>query len=220
MDSARLKATGEIIEAETLGSDDEEVDHDAYVCKGCPIKVNPAAYSPTNRVRAYFRLLPGTDHTDECGVDLEKRLIARAWKERVSNERNTLPFPHVSRLVLINRRTVLDHAAAPTGERGQSEGRDKKGASSSEGEAMGHHKRVANTIRPICRTFRDFPYDRTLDLEVPNVDGTNYLTVFKKLAHDQLRAYPVPKIFYAPVRFNHARVSDNSIEVDLDSGTR
>ena len=60
MDSAQDKITGEIVEAEQLWLI-PEVDKDRYVCRGCGIKLTPAAYRPENVVRPYFTARDG-DH--------------------------------------------------------------------------------------------------------------------------------------------------------------
>ena len=60
MDSAQDKITGEIVEAEQLWLI-PVVDKDRYVCRGCGIKLTPAAYRPENVVRPYFTARDG-DH--------------------------------------------------------------------------------------------------------------------------------------------------------------
>jgi hypothetical protein len=66
----------------------------------------------------------------------------------------------------------------------------------------------------------NFSYDRNIDLAILGVDGTNYLSCFKKLAWLELRVYASQKVFYASVLWNQPRVTETFIEIDLDAGTR
>lgn len=83
-----------------------------------------------------------------------------------------------------------------------------------------NRRRVASTIRPICRTFINFPYDRDLELEVPGIDATKYLSVFKKLKWDELAFYPDTRIIYAAIRWSRPLDTDDFLEIALDTGER
>ncbi|WP_104657868.1 hypothetical protein [Ralstonia insidiosa] len=217
MDSAQDKITGEIVEAEQLWLI-EHVDKDRYVCRGCGIKLTPAAYRPENVVRPYFTARDG-DHKPDCDVDGERKLVAKGKKQRLSTPKDGFPAPYPSRLVLRDQRAITGDANdgggdAPAG------GATRQRENGNHDSPTANRRRVANTIRPICRTFIDFPYDRDLELNVPGIDATNYLSVFKKLKWDELARYPDTKIFYAAIRWSKPLDSDDYLEVSLDAGER
>jgi hypothetical protein len=168
MDSAQDKFTGEIVEAEQLWLVDN-VDKDRYICRGCGIKVTPASYRPENLVRPYFTARDG-DHESKCDVAGEKKLVARGKKGRLSTATEGFPAPYPSRLVLRELRAVVDSNGSDAGDRLRAEDNGRRRTSDG-GTSTPNRRRVANTIRPICRTFINFPYDRHLDLEVPGIDA-------------------------------------------------
>jgi len=217
MNSAQDKYTGAIVEAEELWLI-ENVDHDRYVCRGCGIKVTPASYRPENVVRPYFTTRDG-DHKSGCDVDGETKLVSKGRKGRVSTPRHGFPSPYPSRLVLRNERYVVGDCE-PVSERANSE---KNTAKSSEGigaALISTHRRAANSIRPICRTFINFPFDRDLELTIPGIDTATYRSVFKKLKWDELIFYPKARLFYAAIRWNKPVDTEDYLEVLLDAGER
>ncbi|WP_176330965.1 hypothetical protein [Burkholderia vietnamiensis] len=217
MDSAQDKITGEIVEAEQLWLI-PEVDKDRYVCRGCGIKLTPAAYRPENVVRPYFTARDG-DHKPGCDVDGEKKLVTKGKKKRLSTLKEGFPAPYPSKLVLRDVRAI-------TGEPGGGDndvtagGGTRRTDDGNSGTSTSNRRRVANTIRPICRTFINFPYDRDLELEVPDIDATKYLSVFKKLKWDELAQYPDARIFYAAIRWSKPLETDKFLEVTVDAGER
>ncbi|MBR8218429.1 hypothetical protein [Burkholderia vietnamiensis] len=99
MDSAQDKITGEIVEAEQLWLI-PVVDKDRYVCRGCGIKLTPAAYRPENVVRPYFTARDG-DHKPGCDVDGEKKLTTKGKKRRLPDAKQ------IGQLTLANSRGVI-----------------------------------------------------------------------------------------------------------------
>ncbi len=217
MESALNRITGEVVDAEQLWLLDL-VDKDSYVCRGCGVKVLPASFRPTNLVRPYFTIGSSGVHLPECDVDGEQRLIQQARQERVSTPRVGFPAPYPSRLVLKERREVVDGSAANDDAvpRGRSDAPESPPRSASTAQ----RKRVVATIRQICRTFINFPYDRDLELSVPGVEADKYYGVFKKLKWDELRRYPEPKIFYAAMRWGKPIDEATHMEIVVDAGQR
>lgn len=213
MESAIDKVTGEIIDAEQLWLI-EIVDKERYICRGCGEKAVPASFQPENVVRPYFR----STHNADCDVSGEAKLIARGRLEKLGSKLTGFPPPYPSKLVLVDDRVVVDHGPRsdhplPARTRG---GPRVDGGGSTDIQ----RKRSAGTIRPISRTFINYPYDRYLDLSVPGVEAKNYAQVFKKLKWDELLSYPDQKIFYAAMRWSPPSRTDDHIEVYLDGGER
>ncbi|MCE4062693.1 hypothetical protein LXM60_21035 [Pandoraea sputorum] len=219
MDSAQDKITGEIVEAEQLWLI-ALVDKDRYVCRGCGIKLTPAAYRPENVVRPYFTARD-TDHRPNCDVDGERKLDRKGKKQRLSTPRDGFPAPYPSKLVLRDRRIITDGPDSEDSD--ATRGRDasaRRTTGSDQDTPTTSRRRAANTIRPICRTFINFPYDRDLELDVPGVLATKYISVFKKLKWDELVSYPDARIFYAAIRWSKPIESDEYLEIIVDAGER
>jgi hypothetical protein len=211
MDSAEDVFTGEIIDAEQLWLFDV-VDKDRYICRGCGAKAVPASYLPTNVVRPYFR----ATHSDSCDVTGEKKLIQKGKHERVSSARDGFPAPYPSRLTLTEKRVVVESSARPRAPYVRTDDTEPKATS----ETGLSKKRAAGTIRPICRTFINFPFDRDLDLLIPGIDATTYQQVFRRLKWDSITFYTKKHLFYAPMRWGHPAANDEFIEIALDAGHR
>ncbi|WP_422648151.1 hypothetical protein OJJOAM_002503 [Cupriavidus sp. H18C1] len=212
MDSARDKQTAKIVEAEQLWLLDH-VDHERYTCVGCAAKATPCAYGPENKVRPYFAAKSG--HEDGCDVIGKEKLVARARKGRVTDPIKGFPAPYPSRLVLRVTRQVVDDSQTGV-DQGRMSG--PSGARDGGGSSQSPRRHTASTIRPICRTFLDFPYDRDLPLEVPGVEEQTFLTIFKKLKNDALVTYPDARIFYASLRWSKPLETDDFMEIALDGG--
>lgn len=218
MDSAQDRVTAEIVEAEQLWLI-ENVDNERYICRGCGIKVIPKSYDPDNILRPHFAKPKGISHKPGCDVDGEGVLVKAGRTKRLSTAREGFPAPYPSRLVLIDERPVVDSGTPEDDEKkgsrnGQARSRTETGNSPTP------RKITANTIRPICRTFIRFPYDRDLDLSIPGITPTNYLTVFKKLKWDELCRYPEARIFYSPILWKKATETEEYLEVLVDAGER
>ncbi|WP_165567209.1 hypothetical protein [Pseudomonas aeruginosa] len=79
-------------------------------------------------------------------------------------------------------------------------------------------RRAANSIRPICRAFLRFPYDRHLSLEVPGVAPNTYQTAFKKLRSDGLGQFAQARVFYGELAWSQAVESSEYLTISLNAG--
>jgi hypothetical protein len=77
---------------------------------------------------------------------------------------------------------------------------------------------AAQTIRPICRTFLNYPFDRDLPLAVPGIAADTYQRVFRSLQSDQIVQYPEPRLFYAPISWKAPIADDVQLEIQLSYG--
>lgn len=213
MESAIDKVTGEIIDAEQLWLI-ENVDKERYICRGCGAKAVPASFQPENVVRPYFR----STHNVDCDVSGEAKLIACGKLEKLGSKLTGFPAPYPSKLVLVDDRAVVE--GGPGGEHPLPPRTRGGPRVHSGGSADIQRKRSAGTIRPICRTFINYPYDRYLDLSVPGVETKTYAQVFKKLKWNELLSYPDQRIFYAAMRWSSPLRTDDYLEVSLDGGER
>ncbi len=211
MESAHDKHNGEIVDAEQLWIIDP-VDPLGYGCRGCGALATPCSYRPENKVRPYFSAKSG--HNAGCDVEGEIELVKRARKQRIS-ARDGFPGSFPNRLVLRDARPVVDSNGTPTGSTSVGGRRTgPKGIS----ETQRDRHWAAQTIRPICRTFVNYPYDRDLPLAVPGVAPDDYQRVFRLLKRCQILEYPEPRVFYAPISWK-APIEDNEqIEIQLSYG--
>lgn len=213
MESACDKHTGEIVDAEQLWIIDP-VDPMAYECRGCSVLVTPCSYRPENKVRPYFSAKDG--HKADCDVDGEVELVKRARKQRIST-REGFPGRFPNRLVLRDIREVVDANGIPTIATSAEERRiGSKG--SSENQRDRHW--TAHTIRPICHTFVNYPYDRDLPLAVPDIAVRTYQRVFRslKVKGDLIPRHPEPRLFYGPIRWKPSSANDGPLEIQLSYG--
>lgn len=216
MDVARDKVTGDLVEAEQLWLL-TFVDKDRYVCPGldCGRKVSPASFLPTNLKRPYFSATSG--HEDGCDIAGTERLIAAARRGSIANPLTGFPAPYPSRLVLRDVRDVV----GPGGEEPEVAKTSPRERRDADGDHSGAVRtRDAGTIRPICRAFINFPFDRYLALSVPGVEARTYRDCFKRLKWDSLELYPSQRIFYAAMRWSKPFETEQFIEVSLDAGPR
>ncbi|MYN08897.1 hypothetical protein [Pseudoduganella aquatica] len=214
MESALDSVTGEVVEAEQLWLLDQ-VDRESYACRGCGVKVLPASYRPTNLVRPYFTVGSAGAHRPGCDVDGEQRLVQRGRQQRVTTSHDGFPVPYPSRLVLNDRREIADRATDAS-----REGRRDAPVPPSHSAPGMPRNRTVGTIRQICRTFINFPYDRDLGLSLPGVEADKYYAAFKKLKWDDMLRYPEPRIFYAALRWAKPVEGDAYMEIGLDAGQR
>lgn len=217
MDSAMDILTKATVEAEQLWMIDE-VDKDGYSCRGCSVKAIPCSYQPHNKVRPYFKVIG--KHDSDCDVEGEEKLVGKGKNERLSTARGDFPIPYPSKLVLRDYRPVLDPDPAPAPAILHIDGNDGSRGRSSNGKNDSTRGREANTIRPICRSFINYPHDRDLPLSIPGIEGATYISIFKKLNWGGLQAYPGQKLLYSAIRWNKAVETDEYLEVLLDAGVR
>lgn len=211
MESARSRKTGKIIEAEELWNI-SSVDPLGYKCRGCGVLVTPCSYKPENKVRPYFRAVDG--HIGNCDVDGEVELVRRAQKQRVTTA-DGFPssFPNQLRLRDTRYESEMDGTAIlPTGA--------PRHKTDSEGSCEKHRSShwAAQTIRPICRTFLNYPYDRDLPLDIPDILANTYQGVFRKLKSDCIIQYPDLYLFYAPINWRYPISDDSQLEILLSYG--
>ncbi len=211
MESARDKCTGEIVDAEQLWIIDP-VDPLGYECRGCGASVTPCSYRPENKVRPYFSAKDG--HDAGCDVEGEIELVKRARKQRVST-REGFPGSFPNRLVLRDTRPVAGSNGTPTD--ATSTGRYRAGSNGS-AEAQRDRHWAAQTIRPICRTFVNYPYDRDIPLAVPGIAAHTYQRAFRPLKSDQILLYPESRLFYAPISWKAPIEVDDQLEIQLSYG--
>jgi hypothetical protein len=224
VDTARDKNTRELVEAEELWSM-KPVDSEVYICRGCPTQVFPASYDKShNKKRPYFTLGPVNKHVD-CDVDGEEKFVKRAKKERVGTPEG-FPVPFPSKLTLTDERPVQPDGDGAQGGAGASR-------TSTRGAKVGtatrkHHGHSVKTIRPACRAFINFPYDRaTLPLEIPGIAGNTYAKIFEYLGSKKPEHFTSPtRLYYAAIRWtvapvleaDHCDLTLNAGEWDKDMG--
>lgn len=211
MDSARDKRTGEIVEAEQLWIINP-VDSLGYECRGCGAQVTPCSYLLEHKVRPYFSAKAG--HNADCDVDGEVELVKRARKQRVTT-REGFPGSFPNRLVLRDTRPVTDPDGSPTPPTGSGGCRNSANESN---ETRRYRHWAAQTIRPICRTFINYPFDRHLPLAVPGIAAGTYKHVFRSLKNNQIVQHPELHIFYAPISWNASMEDDEQMEIQLSHG--
>lgn len=211
MESARDKHTGEIVDAEQLWIINP-VDPLGYECRGCGAQATPCSYRPENKVRPYFSAKDG--HNAGCDVEGEVELVKRARKQRVTT-REGFPGSFPNRLVLRDTRPVVGPDGSPTAPAG---GGGRRTGSNGSSETRRDRHWAAQTIRPICRTFINHPFDRDLPLAVPGVAADTYHGVFRSLKSDQVVQYPEPRLFYAPISWKAPIADDVQLEIQLSYG--
>jgi hypothetical protein len=217
MDTARDKHTCELVEAEDLWIM-AAVDPNGYLCRGCATQVFPASYDKArNKKRPYFTLGPVNKHQAGCDVTGEEKIVKRARKERVGSPEG-FPVAFPNRLTLIDEREV-----APPGPEGTG---DKTGVRSGSRAPAGstskrHHGHTVTTIRTICRTYINFPYDRrTLPLAIPGVPGNTYADVFRYLGSKKPEHFDTPaQLYFGAIRWTVAPVeTEAACELTLNAG--
>lgn len=217
MDTARDKYTLDLVEGEELWSM-STVDSDGYICRGCVTQVFPASYDKKrNKKRPYFSLGPVNKHKPGCNVDGEAKAIKHAAKARVgTSEGFPLPFP--SRLTLTDERPVVPGDADEAGELDRDKARSHADAVSAQNRRHGH---TVKTIRPACRAFINFPYDREhLPLLISDVPGDTYAKVFWYLGSKKPERFKVLKhLYYAGIRWRAEPViTETFYELTLNAG--
>jgi hypothetical protein len=193
------------------------VNTEGYVCRGCLQQVFPTSYDrAVNLKRPYFRVGRGKRHASDCKVEGEELLVGKARKQSVySGQGFPLPFP--SRVILDEERPVVADAAL--GEVPMAPGRPS-GQGTGHSQAKGYHGHTVTTIKSVCTTFLDAPFDRNiLPLRIPGIEGRTYQEVFRH-AKTALTADGWGRaLFYAPIRWKAQPISsDDTCEVVLNAG--
>jgi hypothetical protein len=215
VESARDRKTKQIVDAEDLWLL-EFVDKDGYECEGCGLPLYPASFLPSNLPRPYFKAPVGMLHLDGCDVPGKTKLVARGRVESVRKELETSPGLSPSKLVLRDYRKLVDAdlpiSPGVTGSKSSRARFDGQGTS-----AERTSRREANTIRPICKAFVRFPFDRDLSLDVPGIAGHTYAEAFRKLG--EVKRVPQSKILIGELNWGHPKSNDEYFEIPLSSGT-
>ncbi len=211
MESARDKYSGEIVDAEQLWVIDP-VDPLGYECRGCGAQATPCSHRPENKVRPYFSAKDG--HKVGCDVEGEVELVKRARKQRIST-RDGFSGSFPNRLVLRNTRTEAGANEAPASVTGTG---DRRTVADDVCDERRNRHWAAQTIRPICRTFINYPYDRDLRLTVPGISADTYLWVFQRIKSDEIVLHPDLRIFYAPISWKKPSANNDNLEILLSAG--
>lgn len=214
MDAARDSVTRIIVEADDLKLLDQ-VDTYGYECHGfeCGVQAFPRSFRPENLIRAHYQVKSA--HGPECDVGAEEAIIGRGSKGSVQRELETSPGLSPARLHLVSVREVVDPTLAPTENQTQSTEHPPSAGNMKQRPAG---RRPANSIRPICRAFLRFPYDRTLSLHIDGIDTDTYQTVFKKLRSNGFEHFPNQRIFYAELAWKVAEETDDHLIISLNAG--
>lgn len=212
MDAAIDRYTGQIVDGEQLWHIDP-VDKEGYICRGCGVMVNPVSFEAHHKKRPHFKELPTKPHKSWCDIDGEEKLISKARKERLTTQAG-FPSSFPSKLQLVDEKQKVDPTGILAGGGGPSSGGRPLGTTS----GKTHTQWTAHTIRPICRTFMNFPHDRDLPLNVPGAYGKTYDEVIRKIASRDIVSYPKKHIFAAPLSWSKAKDIGGKIVVELGYG--
>jgi len=214
MDAARDCKTLEIVEADDLKLLDH-VDTYGYECHGhnCEAQAFPRAFRPENLVRAHFQVR--SSHGADCDVAAEEAIIERGSKASVQQELETSPGLSPARLQLVDTRQIVNPVLVPSELRAQADGRNTSKGNTGQRPAG---RRPANSIRPICKSFLRFPFDRQLSLNIDGIDTTTYQTVFKKLRSKGFEQFARQRVFYAELAWTAAEESIEHLIIPLNAG--
>jgi hypothetical protein len=214
MDSARDIVSREVIDAEQLWLIDL-VDKERYVCPGCNVQIWPASYlRGVNKKRPYFTLGKSGQHVVPCNVDGSEKLILTA-KTKGINRPQGFPLPFPNKLILTDSRPVqvnsdplsIENIGFAPCSRDHERSRD-----------LLHHGHTVKTLRPICRAFMNYPYDRaSLPLHVPNCRGSNFSSIFRRLGK-LVRFQDQTHLYYAALQWPAPIQTTAHIEWLLDAG--
>lgn len=215
MESARDKYTREMVEGEDLWML-PQVDKYGYECGGCGIQVFPASYEQSNLQRPHFRKPQKTSHKENCDIDGDEKTVARGKKGSVRNDLETSPDLSPSRLTLRDERPIVDPERPPASEQTSSARATER--LDDDGRARAKGRRAANSIRPICRAFVRFPFDRQMSLDVPGVEEKTYLQAFKKLRGEGIETFSRARVFYAELAWAKPQEEGEFLVIPLSAG--
>ncbi len=194
----------------------EVVDAKGYRCWGCAIPLYPASYVREEKIqRPHFRLYPKTLHVKGCDADAEAVLIGEGKKKSVREHLEKAPGLSPARLSLIEQRTHRDDESLSPLENSTAASAETRSRDVNDREAKGTSRRPANTLRPICKAFMNFPYDRNMSLQVPSVAGDSYLSVFKNIPRNHLKVLPTTQIFYSALSWSKLSIGEDQLTIKL-----
>jgi hypothetical protein len=214
MDSAKDKYTGQVVDGEQLWLINV-VDKDGYVCRGCGVLVNPVSFEKGLKTRPHFREYPKYPHEIWCNIEGEEELIKTAKKKSIKNE-NGFPcsFPHKLELI-DSRKKVSNEGGSEEATNSRFASSGKEGAS---GSSSSVSKWVARTIRPICRTYNNFPKDRDLPLSITGLFGDIYNDIIRKLSSQEIVKYTKNHLLYAPISWKRPTTDGENFIFELSYG--
>ena len=214
MDSAKDKYTGQIVDGEQLWLINQ-VDKEGYICRGCGVLVNPVSFEKGLKTRPHFREYPKYPHESWCDIEGEEALIKTAKKKSIKNENGfTCSFPHKLELVDSTKKVSNDGVTEEGTSRRFASG-DKEGTSSTSNSVS---KWVARTIRPICRTYNNFPKDRDLPLSITGLFGDIYNDTIRKLSSQEIVKYTKNHLLYAPISWKRPTIDGDNYIFELSYG--
>ncbi len=218
MESAREKLTGEIVEAEMLWLLDD-VDKYGYVCWGCGIDMYPSSWMKNSKKRPSFNKYPGKNHGPSCDADAEQKIINKGtgMKQSVRNYLNRYPGLSPSRLVLVEYRRQVSYPVDTDTQNPSAAQHSITRACDTDNRPPGTSRGTANTIRPICHAFINFPCDRNRPLHIPAISGDNYMRVFKKLSTN-IQVHTNLKIFYSSLQWKKINSNNQWLIIPLTAG--
>lgn len=214
MDSAKDKYTGQIVDGEQLWYI-EEVDKEGYICRGCGVPMNPVSFARGLKTRPHFREFEKHPHKEWCKIEGEIELIKKAKKQRVTTPQGfPASFPY--KLELIEQRVKVDTSEDDEG--GNSFPIRGTSKSSGGGSSTVTSKWIARTIRPICRTYYNFPKDRDLPLVITGTYGETYNDVIRRLSSQEIVQYTKQHLFYAPIGWQEIEMHDGYFVINSSYG--
>lgn len=219
MESARNKLTREIVEAEMLWQLND-FDPKGYECWGCGIDMAPRSWRKENKMRPNFSKYPNQSHAKDCDADAEEKIVNQGLgkKHSIKDKLENYPGLSPSRLVLIEERKHIGGQVDPNDKTAYSSVNSNGKNKEVNDDTNKKSRRPANTIRPICRAFINFPYDRNMSLNIPGISGNNYINIFKKLTNNEIRKYNEKKIFYSSLQWKKIKHNDELLIIPLTSG--
>lgn len=214
MDSAWDKDAQQKVYGEDLWALDE-VNPSGYECWGCGIPLFPASYSKENIQRPHFRLYQKTFHRIPCDAEVEETIIVEGKKKSVREHLEKVPGLSPSRLTLVEKRTLSNDGIASSEEDVRTGYNSHRGQKNDGKEKIATSRRPAQTLRPICKAFINFPFDRNMSLKIPGVSGETYSTAFKKLPGNKLDTYEENKVFYSKLSWEKFLINDDELVLKL-----
>lgn len=219
MESARDKLTRKIIEAEMLWML-SDFDPKGYECWGCGIDMAPRSWRKENKMRPNFSKYPNQSHAENCDADAEEKIVNQGpgKKQSIKDKLENTPGLSPSSLVLIEEREHIGGLVDPNNKTTHSSVISNSKHKESNDDANKKSRRPANTIRPICRAFINFPYDRNMSLNISGISGNNYIKIFKKLENNKIKQYEERKIFYSSLQWKKITYNDELLIIPLTAG--
>ncbi|MGE8643520.1 hypothetical protein [Acinetobacter vivianii] len=218
METALDIVTNLLIDAEDLWELEGNVDKDRYRCPGCGVKVSPASYlRDENLKRPYFLELHKTDpHKDDCDIAGEKKLKAKARKQKVFSENSILPSFIPTSLKLIDTRIKTGDESKEKSLSSNSQ--IKNDSISTEGNGIRRSTGTAQNIRRLCQCYINYPNDRDLPLNLPNIGKSTYGKLFSHIPNKKIVTISTSRILLAPMQFSEPKISDTEIIIELSRG--